>query len=115
MIDISDGLSSEILHICKNSKVGALIYEEKIPLDPTVINTCEEFNMDSTTIALNGGEDYELLFTIDQKDFAKIKGNPNLTVIGHIVEEKEGTHLITRGNSKLKIEAKGWNPIKGQN
>lgn len=111
MIDVSDGLSSEILHICKNSEVGAVIYEEKIPLDPTVINTCEEFNLDSTTIALNGGEDYELLFTIKQDDYKKIKGNPNLSVIGHIVEQKEGAHLITRGNLKLKIEAKGWNSL----
>ena len=111
MIDISDGLSSEILHICQNSKVGAVIYEEKIPLDPTVISTCEEFNMDSTTIALNGGEDYELLFTIKQNDYDKIKGNPSLTVIGHVLEEKEGVHLITRGNSKLKIEAQGWNAL----
>ena len=82
MIDISDGLSSEILHICKNSDVGCDLYETKIPLDPQVIATCEEFNIDSTTIALNGGEDYELLMTISQEDFPKIKANPNLTVIG---------------------------------
>ena len=111
MIDISDGLSSEILHICQNSKVGAVIYEEKIPLDPTLISTCEEFNMDSTTIALNGGEDYELLFTIKQNDYDKIKGNPSLTVIGHVLDDKEGMHLITRGSSKLKIEAQGWNAL----
>jgi len=80
MIDISDGLSSETIHLCKKSKVGCDLYENKIPLDPQVISTCEEFNIDSTTIALNGGEDYELLFTISQDDFPKIKGNPNLTV-----------------------------------
>ena len=101
MIDISDGLSSEILHICKNSKVGCNLFEDKIPLDPQVINTCEEFDIDSTTIALSGGEDYELLFTIDQNDYPKIKANPNLTVIGHITSEDEGAHLITRGNTTV--------------
>ncbi len=111
MIDISDGLSSEILHLCKHSKVGAVIYEEKIPLDPTVISTCEEFNMDSTTIALNGGEDYELLFTIKQEDYSKIKANPNINVIGHITQEKEVVHLITRGNTKVEITAQGWNSL----
>ena len=95
MIDISDGLSSEIIHICKQSKVGCDLYEEKIPLDPQVISTCEEFNIDSTTVALNGGEDYELLFTVSQKDFPKIKANPSLSIIGYIKEEKEGIHLIT--------------------
>ncbi|MDP5060577.1 MAG: thiamine-phosphate kinase, partial [Maribacter sp.] len=81
MIDISDGLSSEILHLSKSSGLGIDLYEDKIPLDPTVISACEEFKMDSTLVALSGGEDYELLFTIDQKEFPKIKGNPNLTVI----------------------------------
>ncbi len=111
MIDVSDGLSSEILHLCKHSKVGATIYEEKIPLDPTVISTCEEFNMDSTTIALNGGEDYELLFTVSQDDYSKIKANPSITIIGHINQEKEGVHLITRGNTKVAITAQGWNSL----
>ena len=82
MIDISDGLSSEIIHICKQSEVGCDLFEDKIPLDPVVISTCEEFNIDSTTVALNGGEDYELLLTISQEDFPKIKANPSLTVIG---------------------------------
>ena len=112
MIDISDGLSSEILHICKQSKVGCNLYEGKIPLDQQVITTCEEFNMDSTTVALSGGEDYELLFTISQEDFPKIKANPNLTVIGHITEENEGANLITRGNQKVEIIAQGWNTMK---
>ena len=89
MIDISDGLSSEILHLCQQSNVGCDLYEDKIPLDPTVISACEEFSIDSTLVALSGGEDYELLFTIDQKDFDKIKGNPNLTVIGHMNSFKE--------------------------
>ncbi|MGB6153938.1 MAG: thiamine-phosphate kinase [Pricia sp.] len=108
MIDISDGLSSEILHLCKNSKVGCNLFEEKIPLDPTVISACEEFKIDSTLVALSGGEDYELLFTVDQKDFDKIKGNPNMTVIGHMTDEREGAHLVTRGNAKIALTAQGW-------
>lgn len=112
MIDISDGLSSEILHICKQSKVGCNLYEEKIPLDPQVISTCEEFEMNSTTVALNGGEDYELLFTISQKEYPKIKANPNLTVIGHITQESEGAHLITRAGQKVMLKAQGWKAME---
>lgn len=108
MIDISDGLSSEIIHICKQSKVGCDLYEEKIPLDPQVISTCEEFNIDSTTVALNGGEDYELLFTISQKDYPKIKANPNFSVIGHVKEESAGMHLVTRAETRIPIKAQGW-------
>ena len=108
MIDISDGLSSEIIHLCKQSHVGCDLHENKIPLDPQVISVCEEFNIDSTTVALNGGEDYELLFTIDQKDFDAIKGNPNLTVIGFIKEQSEGMHLVTRANTQIPIKAQGW-------
>ena len=109
MIDISDGLSSEVLHLCKNSAVGCNLYEDKIPLDPTVIASCEEFKIDSTTVALSGGEDYELLFTISQADFNKIKGNPNLTVIGHMTNADEGAHLITRAETKIPLAAQGWN------
>ncbi|SRX52383.1 thiamine-phosphate kinase [Aequorivita sp. CIP111184] len=112
MIDISDGLSSEILHICKNSNVGCNLFEEKIPLDPQVISTCEEFNLDSTTIALSGGEDYELLFTIKTEDYPKIKANPHLTVIGHMTNEKEGMHLISRAGTKIPLVARGWNALK---
>ncbi|WP_339916007.1 thiamine-phosphate kinase [Yeosuana marina] len=108
MIDISDGLSSEIIHLCKQSNVGCDLFEEKIPLDPTVISTCEEFNIDSTTVALNGGEDYELLFTISQDDFPKIKANPNLTVIGFIKEKEAGLHLVTRAETRIPIKAQGW-------
>lgn len=114
MIDISDGLSSEILHLCKQSKVGVDVYENKIPLDPQVISTCEEFNIDSTTIALNGGEDYELLMTISQEDFPKIKANPNLTVIGYITEKEKGMHLVTRAETLIPIIAKGWNAFNDQ-
>lgn len=111
MIDISDGLSSEIMHICKQSTLGCNLYEEKIPVDPQLINTCEEFNIDITTIALNGGEDYELLFTIKMEDFEKIKGNPNFTIIGHMVAESEGIHLVTRANTKIELKARGWNAL----
>ncbi|CAL2109288.1 Thiamine-monophosphate kinase [Tenacibaculum sp. 190130A14a] len=113
MIDISDGLSSEIMHICTQSKVGCKLYEEKLPLDPQVISTCEEFDLDSTMIALSGGEDYELLFTVSLSDYDKIKGNPNLTVIGHIAEENEGMNLVTRANQELALKAQGWNSFKG--
>ena len=111
MIDISDGLSSEIIHLCKQSGIGCNLYEEKLPLDPQLISVCEEFNIDSTTVAINGGEDYELLFTISMNDFDKIKGNPNFTVIGHMVEESEGIHLITRANTKIPLKARGWNAL----
>ncbi len=114
MIDISDGLSSEVIHLCKQSNVGVDVYETKIPLDPQVISTCEEFNIDSTTIALNGGEDYELLMTIAQEDFPKIKGNPNLTVIGYMTELDRGMHLVTRVEEKIPIIAKGWNALNNQ-
>lgn len=111
MIDISDGLSSEIMHLCKQSGVGCNLFEEKIPLDPQLINTCEEFNIDSTTVAINGGEDYELLFTIDMEDFNKIKGNPNFTVIGHMTQESEGINIVTRANTKLELKARGWDAL----
>ena len=112
MIDISDGLSSEILHLCKNSNVGCNLFEDKIPLDPTVISSCEEFQVDSTMIALSGGEDYELLFTVNQADFPKIKGNPSLTILGHMTDASEGAHLITRGETKIPLTAQGWNSFE---
>ncbi|CAN5273170.1 thiamine-phosphate kinase [soil metagenome] len=114
MIDISDGLSSEIIHLCKHSGVGVNLFEEKIPLDPAVISACEEFDLDSTTIALSGGEDYELLFTVAQEDFAKIKANPHLSIIGHMTDLKEGMHLITRANAKIPLIAKGWNAMNSR-
>ncbi len=114
MIDVSDGLSSEVIHLCKNSEVGCYLYEDKIPLDPQVISTCEEFDLDSTTIALSGGEDYELLFTISQDDFPKIKANPNFTVVGHMADVKEGMHLITRADTKIPLVARGWNALNNQ-
>ena len=111
MIDISDGLSSEIIHLCKQSKVGCNLYEDKLPVDPQFISVCEEFNIDSTTVAINGGEDYELLFTIAMDDFEKIKGNPNFTIIGHMTQESEGVHLITRANTKIGLKARGWDSL----
>lgn len=114
MIDISDGLSSEILHLCTQSEVGCDLFEDKIPLDPQVISSCEEFNIDSTTVALNGGEDYELLFTISQADYDKIKGNPNLTVIGYMKEKEAGVHLVTRAETKIPIKAQGWKNFEAE-
>lgn len=113
MIDISDGLSSEILHLSKQSGYGFKIYEEKIPLDPTVIKTAEEFKINPITCALNGGEDYELLFTISQDDFLKIKGNPNLTVIGHATEQNAENYLMLSGSdSAMVLTAQGWNSFE---
>lgn len=112
MIDISDGLSSEVMHLCKQSGLGCNVYEDKLPLDPQFISVCEEFNIDSTTIALNGGEDYELLFTVKMEDFEKIKGNPNFSVIGHMTQESEGIHLVTRANTKIALKARGWNALQ---
>ena len=109
MIDISDGLSSEIMHICTQSKVGCKIYEDKLPLDPQVISTSEEFKMDSTMIAISGGEDYELLFTVPISDFDKVKGNPNFSIIGHITAENQGMNLVTRANQEIELKAQGWN------
>ena len=111
MIDISDGLSSEIMHLCKQSKVGCNLYEDKLPLDPQFMNVCEEFDLDSTTVAINGGEDYELLFTISINDFEKIKANPNFTIIGHMTQESEGIHLVTRANTKIQLKSRGWDAI----
>jgi thiamine-monophosphate kinase len=108
MIDVSDGLVSEVLHLCKASDLGCNLYEEKLPLDPQLISCCEEFNIDSTTVALNGGEDYELLFTISLADFDKIKGNPNLTVIGHMTAAAAGKQLLTRAGSSVALTARGF-------
>ncbi len=96
----------------KIQKLDVILFEDKIPLDPQVISTCEEFNLDSTTIALSGGEDYELLFTIKTEDYPKIKANPHLTVIGHMTDEKEGIHLISRAGTKIPLVARGWNALK---
>ncbi len=111
MIDISDGLASEILHICTQSDIGCNLYEEKIPIDPSAYNTAREFNLDPTMCALSGGEDYELLFTIDQSDFPKIKANPDITVIGHITSKKDGVNLISKGGTSHPLTAQGWDAL----
>ncbi|MBL7884058.1 MAG: thiamine-phosphate kinase [Bacteroidia bacterium] len=111
MIDVSDGLASEILHLCSQSDVGCNLYEEKIPIDPSTYNTAREFNLDPTVCALSGGEDYELLFTIDQADFPKIKANPDITVVGHMTVKKDGINLITKGGSSHPLTAQGWDAL----
>lgn len=109
MMDVSDGLASEILHICKASNVGCNLYEEKIPIDPLTYDTAREFNIDPTVCALSGGEDYELLFTIKQADYEKIKNNSDVSVIGHITQASEGAMLISKGGNQHKLVAQGWN------
>lgn len=115
MIDISDGLASEIMHICSDSDKGCFIYEEKIPIDITTVNFCDSLKIDPTTAALNGGEDYELLFTIAQKDYEKIKDYPDITIIGHIAEASAGTNLVTRSNQMVALQAQGWDGFKERN
>ena len=114
MIDISDGVSSEIFHLSKSSEVGFHIFEDKLPVDPEVNLICEEFKFNSTTAALNGGEDYELLFTIAQKDFHKIKNHPFLSVIGHSVEKKAGCQLITGLGHQIELTAQGWQTFENR-
>jgi thiamine-monophosphate kinase len=111
MIDVSDGLASEILHLCTDSGTGCNLYEEKIPIDPAAYNTARDFNLDPTVCALSGGEDYELLFTIDQSDFPKIKANPDITVIGHMTARKDGVNLITKAGTSTPLTAQGWDAL----
>ncbi len=112
MIDISDGLASEIKHICKNSKLGCQIYEDKIPIDITTVNMAEEFKIDPTIAALSGGEDYELLFTINQSDYEKVKDIEGISVIGHMTDISEGEHLISRSGTAIQLKAQGWDGMK---
>lgn len=115
MMDISDGLSSELLHIAKQSKVGLAIYEEKLPIDALTYDTGKELSIDPTTCALNGGEDYELLFTVSQKDYDKIKGKEEIHIIGHITDASAGTIMVTRGGHAIELKAQGWNALKKGN
>lgn len=108
MIDISDGLSSEILHLCTDSKTGCKIFEHKIPVDHITAMLAEEFNINPLTAALNGGEDYELLFTVPVTDMDKVTGFKEISVIGHMTDESEGTALITSSNSRIELVAQGW-------
>jgi thiamine-monophosphate kinase len=109
MIDISDGLSSEILHLCKNSGVGCHLFEEKVPMDIQTKKMADELNINPLVAALNGGEDYELLFTLSPDDAEKIKNDPDFTIIGEITEASEGANLLTTGGSRIELLAQGWN------
>ncbi|WP_353128640.1 thiamine-phosphate kinase, partial [Parapedobacter pyrenivorans] len=113
MIDVSDGLASEILHICNASGRGCKLYEEKIPIDPMAYDTAREFALDPTVCALNGGEDYELLFTINQADYEKLVGQADISVIGHITEKEAGCELISKSGNVHPIKAQGWNAFSG--
>ncbi|HEY4800974.1 MAG TPA: thiamine-phosphate kinase, partial [Bacteroidia bacterium] len=115
MIDISDGLASEILHLCTESNVGCRLYENKIPIDATAMEKAGEFNLNPTVCALNGGEDYELLFTVDIKDHDKIKLCKDVTVIGHMAEEGEGANLVLTGTQMLSpLKAQGWDALRNK-
>jgi thiamine-monophosphate kinase len=108
MIDVSDGLASEILHLCKSSKKGAMVYNAKLPIDSLTSTTAIDFNIDPVTCVLNGGEDYELLFTVSQADFDKIKGNPHMTIIGYMTDASEGIYLVDKNESLIPLSAQGW-------
>ncbi len=112
MMDISDGLSSELMHICKQSNCGCRIYEKNIPIDYQTAVMAEEFNMNLTTCALNGGEDYELLFTVPIGDYEKMEAMDGVKVIGHITKSEFGQMLVTRDNQEFELKAQGWNPLK---
>jgi thiamine-monophosphate kinase len=109
MMDISDGLSSEILHICKQSNLGCLLYEEKIPIADETRNAAYKFELDPTACALSGGEDYELLFTVRPEDYGKLVLNENISVIGYMTDPEEGKKILTKGGNKFDITAQGWN------
>ena len=112
MIDISDGLSSDVMHLCKQSETGCVIYEDKLPFNEEAKEFAYKLQLDPTACALSGGEDYELLFTVSQADYEKIKTNPAITVIGYMTEAAEGKNLITRGGNKHALVAQGWNHLK---
>lgn len=108
MIDISDGLASELFHICKSSGVGVTIYEDKLPIDKQTFDTAVELGLDPITCVLNGGEDYELLFTIDQKDYEKLEKHPDIHFIGHVTNAEEGKLLVTKSGTVVSLKAQGW-------
>ncbi|HET7819351.1 MAG TPA: thiamine-phosphate kinase, partial [Bacteroidia bacterium] len=112
MIDVSDGLASEVLHLCTESNVGCLLYENKIPIDDAAVQRAKEFNLNPTMCALNGGEDYELLFTVDIKDHDKIKKCKDISIIGHITSQSEGVNLVLTGTEMLvALKAQGWDSL----
>jgi thiamine-monophosphate kinase len=108
MMDVSDGLASEILHICKQSGVGATLFEDKLPIDGVTYTTAGEMQLDPTTCALNGGEDYELLFTIGQDQYEKLKNHPDVFFIGYVNEPAKGINLITKNENRVPVTAQGW-------
>lgn len=112
MIDVSDGLSSELLHICRKSNVGCVVYDDKIPLHPDTRAAADELNLSAVTCALSGGEDYELLFTIRQEDYEKVAHNPAISVIGYITEAEQGAWLQTKAGERHKLQAQGWNAFE---
>ena len=113
MIDVSDGLASEILHLTTQSEKGCTIYEDKLPIDPVTYETARELGLDPTVCALNGGEDYELLFTIKQADYDKLKNDVDVTIIGHITDKNSGVKMISKSNVVHELKAQGWNAFKG--
>lgn len=114
MIDISDGLASELLHLSKHSGVGMRIYEDKLPVDKQTYDTGFELGIDATTAALNGGEDYELLFTVSLEDMEKLKKHPDIHFIGYVREQKEGNTMVTKGENEVPVTAQGWNHFKNK-
>ena len=109
MIDVSDGLASEILHLCQQSAVGMQVYEDKLPIDALTMKTASEFQLSAVTFALNGGEDYELLFTVRQPDYEKLKDHPDIHTIGYVQAAEKGIHLVTQNEQLVPIQAQGWN------
>ena len=112
MIDLSDGLASDIKHICKGSQLGCVIYTNKLPIDPVTIQVASEFQIDPNTAVMNGGEDYELLFTIAQADFDKIKDINGISVIGYMTEASAGMNLLTPDGMSVALKAQGWDGLK---
>ena len=111
MIDISDGLSSEALHLSKSSEVGITLHEDKIPVDYTAMNLANEFNMNPVFCALSGGEDYELLFTIGQEHYEKLKKDPDFTIVGFVTDKLEGNNFIAKDGSSHPLTAQGWDAM----
>jgi len=104
---VSDGLSSELLHLTKASGLGCVVFEDKLPIDPAVLRACEEFGIHPVTAVMNGGEDYELVFTVSLADYDKIKGNPSITPIGHMTASA-GAYLVNQGGEHVPLSAQGW-------
>ncbi|MEO6583125.1 MAG: AIR synthase-related protein, partial [Ferruginibacter sp.] len=111
MIDLSDGLSSDLLHICTQSEVGCVLYEDKLPINEEAREFAYNLKLDPTACALSGGEDYELLFTVAQSDFEKVKANPAISIIGYIAENNKGKKIITRAGNTYDLVAQGWNHL----